>query len=167
MTSVQSNFFQTLTFILGIIFGSLILSQLIDSYILWVKNQFNNKNCLIHDFAMEVGEDGEDCRNLINCEMCLNVTEIDIIPAYEMTRELFSKKYDSTGRPVLIKNATSHWQALKLFNFEFFRDLYHNLNSPVLINEDPDCEFLSWDFDFNNLQEAFNMSIKRWPVIVL
>ena len=84
--------------------------------------------------------------------MCHNVSKIDIISIDNMTQELFIEKYDLSGRPVLVKNATGYWPAMEYFHFEFFRDLYEELQSPVLDNEDPDCQFLSWDFTFENVQ---------------
>ena len=84
--------------------------------------------------------------------MCQDVYEIDIIEAEDMTKELFENRYDFSGRPVLVKNVTAHWTAMQEFNFEFFRDLYEDLQSPVLDNEDPDCQFLSWGFNFENVQ---------------
>ena len=84
--------------------------------------------------------------------MCQDVYEIDIIDAEDMTKELFENRYDFSGRPVLVKNVTAHWTAMQEFNFEFFRDLYEDLQSPVLDNEDPDCQFLSWGFNFENVQ---------------
>ena len=38
------------------------------------------------------------------------------------------------------------------FDFEFFRNLYEDLQSPVLDNENSDCQFLSWDFNFRSVQ---------------
>ena len=43
----------------------------------------------------------DQCRPLIDCQMCRDVHEIDIISAKEMTQELFIEKYDLSGRPVL------------------------------------------------------------------
>ena len=93
----------------------------------------------------------EDCRSFINCEMCQNVEAIHIITVEDMTQDLFTEKYENSGQPVLIKNAAKEWPAFEKFGFEFFKNLYLNLSSPVLKNELDDCEFLSWDFDFKNI----------------
>ena len=93
----------------------------------------------------------EDCRAFINCEMCQHVEAIHIITAEDMTQDLFLEKYENSGQPVLIKNAAKEWPALEKFGFEFFKNLYLNLSSPVLKNEVDECEFLSWDFDFKNI----------------
>ena len=47
------------------------------------------------------------------------------------------------------------WDAMEAFTFEFFRKLYRDLDSPVLDNEDEDCQFFAWDFEeFSNMQEG-------------
>ena len=63
------------------------------------------------------------------------------------------EKYAYSGRPLLVKNATYDWKAMNSFNFEFFRDLYEDLQSPVLDNEEEGCQFFAWNFkEFKNLQ---------------
>ena len=74
-----------------------------------------------------------------------------LVPKPITTQDLFIEKYENSGQPVLIKNAAKEWPALEKFGFEFFKQLYLNLSSPVLKNELDDCEFLSWDFDFKNI----------------
>ena len=52
-----------------------------------------------------------------------------------------------------MKNASEYWSdAMAEFDFEFFRNLYGDLQSPVLDNENSDCQFLSWDFNFRSVQ---------------
>ena len=52
-----------------------------------------------------------------------------------------------------MKNASEYWSdAMAEFDFEFFRNLYEDLQSPVLDNENSDCQFLSWDFNFRSVQ---------------
>ena len=47
------------------------------------------------------------------------------------------------------------------FDFEFFRRLYEDLDSPVLANEeDSDCQFFAWDFEeFSNMQEESSVLV--------
>lgn len=52
-----------------------------------------------------------------------------------------------------MKNASEYWSdAMAEFDFEFFRNLYEDLQSPVLDNENSDCQFLSWDSNFRSVQ---------------
>ncbi len=47
------------------------------------------------------------------------------------------------------------WPAVNAFTFEFFRDIYEDLDSPVLYNEDSDCQFFAWEFaEFSHLQQV-------------
>ena len=47
------------------------------------------------------------------------------------------------------------WAAMDAFNFEFFRRMYEELDSPVLANDDSDCQFFAWDFEeFSNMQQG-------------
>ena len=45
-----------------------------------------------------------------------------------------------------------------------YRDVYQQLDSPVLRNIDPDCEFLTWghfEDEFHDVQSIFNMPESR------
>ena len=154
---------QNLTFLFGVFVGLLLYKILDHGYFFLVLNDFNltapepNQSlCSIHNFDLD--ENSETCRDLIDCNMCEDVFEIDEIDIDNLTQELFIKHYDSSGRPVLIKNAVQHWQAMTKFNFEFFQDLYLTIQSPVLSNEDPDCEFLNWSPDFETLKVRTNFT---------
>ena len=92
-------------------------------------------------------------REPIDCQMCHNVTKIDVVHEQDMNEDLFMEKYAFSGRPLLVKNATNDWSAMVTFDFEFFRDLFEDLNSPVLDNVEEDCQFFAWDFkEFSNVQ---------------
>ena len=151
---VQYKEIHKLTFMLGIFVGFFVLRhQVITEFYKWTMNNILGfeidlfENCIVM-------REYDDCRPFINCEMCHDIYEIDIIDNQDMTQELFSKKYETSGRPVLIRNAAKKWPALEKFGFQFLKDLNHNSSSiPVLRNEDEDeCGFLSWDFDFKNVQ---------------
>ena len=148
-----------LTFVLGIFVGFFVLRHqvIIESY-KWTMNNILGfeidlfENCIIM-------REYDDCRPFINCEMCHDIYEIDIIDNQDMTQKLFSEKYEKSGRPVLIKNAAKKWPALEKFGFQFFKDLHHNSSISVLKNKDEEeCGFLSWDFDFKNVQ----VSMYKW-----
>ena len=53
------------------------------------------------------------------------------------------------------------------FDFEFFRQLYEDLDSPVLANEDADCQFFAWDFEeFANMQQGSGIHTQK-PLLML
>ena len=150
------------TFLIGIFVGYFLLrSRLFEvleqnltqttTWILVQADLYNEESeCPLHNFDLD--EDEEGCREFVDCKMCENVFEIDIIKSEDMNRDLFKQRYDRTGRPVLVKNVSKHWKAVTEFNFEFFKNLYLELDSPVLLNENDDCEFLTWDVDFANVK---------------
>ena len=158
----RSELKSKLTFLLGIFVGYFLLrSSLFEvleqnltqttTWILFQTNLYNEvSECPLHNYDLD--EDEEGCREFVDCKMCEDVFEIDIINNEDMNQELFKQKYDRTGRPVLVKNVTNHWKAATEFNFEFFKNLFLDLDSPVLLNEDDDCEFLTWDVDFANVK---------------
>ena len=60
------------------------------------------------------------------------------------------------------------WAAMEAFTFEFFRKLYEDLDSPVLDNEDADCQFFAWDFEeFANMQQVVITSYPKLYVFCL
>ena len=158
----RSELKSKLTFLLGIFVGYFLLrSSLFEvleqnltqttTWILFQTNLYNEESeCPLHNYDLD--EDEEGCREFVDCRMCEDVFEIDIINNEDMNQELFKQKYDRTGRPVLVKNVTNNWKAATEFNFEFFKNLFLELDSPVLLNEDDDCEFLTWDVDFTNVE---------------
>ena len=57
---------------------------------------------------------------------------------------------------------------MEAFTFEFFRKLYQTLDSPVLDNEDEDCQFFAWDFEeFANMQQVVITSYLKLYVFCL
>lgn len=83
-----------------------------------------------------------------------------------MTRELFLSDYAYSGRPLVVRNAATDWKASDTFSFEFFRDIYFDLDSPVLDNIDKDCQFFAWDFhEFSSMEEVFNMDSDRASLV--
>lgn len=49
------------------------------------------------------------------------------------------------------------WQALEDFNYNYFKSLYNNYTDSFRLQEE-NCDFLSYDGRFNNLQELFAMT---------
>ena len=47
------------------------------------------------------------CRPLVNCSRaCAGVTQIDVVHADDMTKEMFAKAYAHRGQPLVVRNAT-------------------------------------------------------------
>ncbi|RNA44783.1 bifunctional arginine demethylase and lysyl-hydroxylase JMJD6-A [Brachionus plicatilis] len=60
-----------------------------------------------------------------DCSMCHNLTEIKRIK--QISKDEFIAKYAYSGVPVIITDAINEWSGLRTFNFDFFKDLYSNL----------------------------------------
>ena len=83
-----------------------------------------------------------------------------------MSPDLFLRQYAYTGHPVVVKNVAANWTAKETFNFDFFRELYFSLDSPVLDNLDKDCQFFAWDFhEFEDMDQVFNMDYNRASLV--
>lgn len=96
----------------------------------------------------------EATRPLSDCLFCSNLTEVLELP--NVTREQF-EPYAYSSRPIIIRGAFLHWPAMKLFDFQFFKELYESADSSV----EPECQFLHFKSDFITLRDIFSMSEKR------
>lgn len=92
-----------------------------------------------------------------DCSICINVTRVDRVS--RISQDDFDQMYAKTGRPVVVTDGTKGWEAVDLFDFEFFKELY----TSVAGNQDDrsECQFFPYKTEFNSLTEVFNMSIER------
>uniref|UniRef100_A0A1I8GHS9 Cupin_8 domain-containing protein n=1 Tax=Macrostomum lignano TaxID=282301 RepID=A0A1I8GHS9_9PLAT len=113
-----------------------------------------NQRCLLsaEDFIMEMS------RAPVNCGMCKDMREMPV--EYNMTRELFLKKYAYTARPVLIKNVVKDWRALQNFSLDFFKNLYDSKPDSYKVQDDAG-QFFAYKTEFGTLREALHMSEER------
>ena len=110
----------------------------------------HEENCILH--YKENGEI-EYCSPMIDCNICSNVTQIDVIDTKDMNTKLFIEKYALSGQPVLIKNAAKDWKAREFFDLDYFRKIHLDLDSPVLRNENKNCPMLAWNVpEFPNVK---------------
>lgn len=99
----------------------------------------------------------ESTRPLSSCDFCLNITEPIIL--YNVTRNEFAP-YAYTSKPVVIRNASNHWPAFKLFDFHFFKRLYENVEGSYR-SVDDECQFLHFQSNFISIRDVFSMSEAR------
>ena len=86
-------------------------------------------------------------------EVLLNLKLDSPLDYQDMSPDLFESHYAHSDRPLLVRKASQNWQALEAFDFEFFRNLYEDLESPVLENVQEGCQFFAWNFqEFHALQ---------------
>lgn len=99
----------------------------------------------------------EATRPISDCQFCINVTKPIIFQ--NATRDEFSQ-YAYTSKPVVVKQAFLHWPAYKVFDFQFFKNLYARFEDGVR-SVDEECQFLHFKSDFVSLQDVFEMSHAR------
>ena len=126
-------------------------------------------------------------RPIESCEMCSNLNEIQRVE--NISKEDFLNDYAYTGVPVVITGAISNWTALKVFNFNFLKDLYTKReekptkNSPNMntmenvfnsivstreeVTQEKDvCQFFPYKTKFRDLSEVFKLQMSdenEWP----
>ncbi|XP_068618759.1 uncharacterized protein [Battus philenor] len=99
----------------------------------------------------------EATRPLTDCDFCANVTKPIILR--NVTRDDF-KINSYTSKPIIVKNAISHWRAIKQFNYYMFKRLYEQtIGSYETFDEG--CQFLNFKSDLFSLKEVFNMPEER------
>lgn len=99
----------------------------------------------------------EATRPISDCQFCTNVTEPILL--YNATKEQFSK-FAFSSKPIVIKSALLHWPAVKVFSFEFFKNLYNSLDDAYR-SVDEECQFLHFRSNFISLRDVFAMSEAR------
>lgn len=137
-----------------VLFLSAIYALLVKySYLNIIKRSFYGTRCFVPSnyFIWEF------TRPVSNCDYCRNI-DMPVILS-NVTKEEF-ESYAYSSRPIIIKNAASHWQASKVFSFNFFKNLYKHIEGAYESVEE-DCQFLHFKSDFSSLREVFAMSEKR------
>ncbi|CAH0546508.1 unnamed protein product [Brassicogethes aeneus] len=99
----------------------------------------------------------EATRPLSNCEFCKNLSEPIVLQ--NVSRKEF-EYYAYTSKPILIKKAFLHWPARKVFDLQFFKNLYLSINESYT-SVDEECQFLHFKSNFISIKDVFNMSELR------
>lgn len=99
----------------------------------------------------------EVTRPLSDCNYCRNVTKPIILR--NITRDKF-EMYAYSSRPIIVKNAITHWRAMRKFDFNFFKKLYEE-TAGSYDSLDDGCQFLNFKTDLFTLEEVFKMSDAR------
>lgn len=99
----------------------------------------------------------EATRPLSDCHFCTNVTTATVLP--NLTHKEFSR-YAYTSKPIVVKGAFLNWPAMKVFDFEFFKQLYEGIEGAYR-SVDEECQFLHFQSNFISLRDVFAMSHER------
>ncbi len=127
---------------------------LTQSWFDWQGLDLEEETCLVdmHDVVLDV------TRPPVDCGICRGVSVVEKVQ--NITPEEFEEKYAYSGNPVVIVDAMKNWTATQVFNFDFFKSIYHE-DSPVLNNMDAQCQFFPYKTTFGSLSEVFDMSEER------
>ncbi|KAI8439911.1 hypothetical protein MSG28_001371 [Choristoneura fumiferana] len=129
-----------------VVFLSVVISVIVGNSVLSVRCLLPN-NYLVW----------EATRPLADCGYCANVTKPIILR--NVSRRNFAN-YAYLSKPIIIKNAISHWRATYKLNFYTFKRLYENtVGSYESIDEG--CQFLNFKTDLFTLKEVFDMPDAR------
>lgn len=99
----------------------------------------------------------EATRPISDCNHCRGLKGPIILP--NMTKEDF-KPYAYSSKPIIIKGAIAHWDAVKNLNYTFLKDLYLRIPG-AMESVHKDCQFLHFKSNFMTLADVFQMSEDR------
>jgi len=103
---------------------------------------------------------GGYCRTPMECT-CKDVEEIDDISMAEMTPQVFKDKYLRTNRPVIVRNVSLDWEAMKVLDFSWLKAEYTKTEDILQYDAD-NCFFKCYKTEeFPNLASVFQMSEER------
>lgn len=91
------------------------------------------------------------------CDFCEGFSKVDKIA--NISPELFLEKYVKHAHPVVITDGALTWLAMKLFNFDFFKELFNSIE--INRSRDKNCQFFPYETEFESLQDVFNMNKDR------
>ena len=93
-------------------------------------------------------------------EKKMSLLDLQIPTVHNMSKEIFLRYYAYTSRPVLIKNGTGNWTALRVFGFKYFKMLYTKMNAFDDFRE-LGCLFFPYKTNFESLEHLFTLSLKE------
>lgn len=92
-----------------------------------------------------------------SCDICFNVNEVDKVG--NISAMEFFEKYSKVAKPLVVKDGAITWAALKLFDFDFFKNLYQSVDTKK--NSRRNCQFFPYKTEFKSLEEVFEMKGER------
>lgn len=121
-----------------------------------ILQSYNSSTCIIDHNEASL----EFLRPMTNCAaMCNGLTEV---PRFDsITREEFIKTYAYTGRPIVVTGGTRNWTAMKVFSFNYFKNLYQKYDGALDEQDQGGCQFFPYKTEFHSLEEAFQMGRRR------
>ncbi|XP_018566497.1 bifunctional arginine demethylase and lysyl-hydroxylase JMJD6-B [Anoplophora glabripennis] len=92
-----------------------------------------------------------------SCDICNNIDQVDKV--VNISALDFYEKYARMAKPLVVNDGAVSWPAIKVFDFEFFKDLYNSIDTKQ--NSRRNCQFFPYKTEFKSLEEVFEMKIER------
>ncbi|CAG9818916.1 unnamed protein product [Phaedon cochleariae] len=99
----------------------------------------------------------EATRPISNCDFCSNVSHPTVLS--NISQDSFLP-YAYSSKPIVIKQAFSHWPAKQLFSLQYFQNLY-NVTEGSFKSVDEECQFLHFKSDFISVKDVLFMNNRR------
>eukprot|EP00088_Acartia_fossae_P003714 TRINITY_DN1158_c0_g1_i1.p1 TRINITY_DN1158_c0_g1~~TRINITY_DN1158_c0_g1_i1.p1 ORF type:complete len:323 (+),score=35.70 TRINITY_DN1158_c0_g1_i1:201-1169(+) len=147
-----------LSLLLGTILGSILAGpwarDLVD-ILRGYRWDYNNRCIMESPNADGYGVDF--CRLPADCSLCSDIHEIDEVHVSDITHQDFSEKYAYSSRPLVVRNASLHWKAMKDLDYYWLKDQY--LSDPEILDYTGDeCWFNRYKtLEFRNLAAVFRL----------
>lgn len=119
-------------------------------------HSYNSSFCIIDHNEASL----EFVRPVTNCTaMCAGLTDV---PRFDsISREAFINDFAYSGRPLVVTGGTKNWTAMKVFNFDYFKNLYGKYEDAYDVQEEGSCQFFAYKTEFGSLEDVFRMSKRR------
>jgi len=153
---IQLN--SVLSLLLGIFIGGVLVGpwwpDILDN--IWGYRWDYNNRC-IKESPNSDGYGVDFCRLPADCSVCKDVTQIDDIHINRITMQQFAEGYAYSSRPLVVRNASLHWRAIKELNYHWLKDIYLS-DSEILEYQHEDCWFNRYQTrEFRNLAAVFRL----------
>jgi hypothetical protein len=116
----------------------------------------------------EISPFGEAVTPIVDCAMCEDVFEAPRL--VNLSQDDFIRNYAYTSKPILVEGAVSHWSALKVFSYDYFKSIYmESLDS--LEEDDNSGQFFAYSSNIMSLKDLFalpsdvaTMKTEKWYI---
>lgn len=115
------------------------------------------------DYAQCIIDMPVDSRSLfrppVDCAICRDISQVDVVD--HISPADFTALYAYSGRPLVVKDALSEWDAPGAFSYAFFQRLYAVDKIAGRWRAAQRCQFFPYRTGFRNLEQALSMSHNR------
>jgi len=148
---------------LGLVIGSLVGGPWTQDVVEILRGyRWNHLERCIVESPDTSGNGVDFCRLPVNCKaVCSQVSSIDEFHVDDLSVELFEERYAHSERPLVVRNVSLHWKAMKVLDYNWLKDQYH-MRPAEMDRMDKECWFNSYSsLGVDNLRSLFRLPRKR------